>query len=291
MRKQANKGTVYLVGAGPGAPDLITLRGLQLLRQADTLVYDRLVHPDLLEEAPVDAERIFVGKEADRHTCSQERINDLLIERARENRVVVRLKGGDPFVFGRGGEEGLALARSGVPFEVIPGITSAVSVPAFAGIPVTHRGLSNSFTVVTGHPCDNDVDWASFPKTGTLVILMGVRNLPEIARCLVESGWAADTPVAVIRSGSTDEQETIVGDLTDIGYRTRDLSPPATIVVGEVVRLHHSINWFEPPATGDGAEIRSEHPFISVRSLAPSPTPPSKFSSAVSSTHHRSLAV
>jgi uroporphyrin-III C-methyltransferase len=291
MRRQANKGTVYLVGAGPGAPDLITLRGLRLLRQADTLVYDRLVHPELIEEAPAEAERIFVGKEADRHTCSQARINDLLIERALANRVVVRLKGGDPFVFGRGGEECLALAEAGIAFEVVPGITSAVSVPAFAGIPVTHRSVSSSFTVVTGHPCDTEVDWAAFPKTGTMVILMGLRNLPEIARSLVESGWAACTPVAVIYSGSTEKQQTIVGDLTDIGLKARGLAPPATIVVGEVVRLHHSLNWFTPPATGDGATMRSEHPFISVRSVNPSPTLQPRISSVLSLTPHRSLVV
>ncbi|GIV60734.1 MAG: hypothetical protein KatS3mg043_1823 [Rhodothermaceae bacterium] len=245
----AQPGTVYLVGAGPGDPSLITVRGLSLLRQAGVVVYDRLVHPALPAEAPAGAERIYVGKAPGRPSCPQATINALLIAQARAGKVVVRLKGGDPFVFGRGGEEALALAEAGVPFEVVPGVTSAVSVPAYAGIPVTHRGLSSAFTVVTGHTCDAaEPDWAALARAGTLVILMGLRRLPEIARHLQDGGLPPATPVAVIHSGTTAGQAVVTGTLADIGERTRHLASPATIVVGEVARLHAALAWFTPPA-------------------------------------------
>src|SRR6266700_2568183 len=204
--------TVYLVGAGPGDPGLLTVRGAELLARADVVVYDRLVDPSLLDLAPVDAERIYVGKAPGRTEIEQADINELLVEHGR-GRAVVRLKGGDPFVFGRGGEEAEALAAAGVPFEVVPGITSAIGAPAYAGIPVTHRGVSTHFTVVTGHedPAKGaaDVDWEALARAGgTLVILMGAGRIDEIARRLVAAGRAPDTPVAAVRNGTRPDQHT-----------------------------------------------------------------------------------
>lgn len=254
MYKSAKPGTVYLVGAGPGAADLITFRGFKLLRQADTVVYDRLIHPDLLLEAHPDADLVYVGKAPNSHTCSQEEINERLITAARKGDVVVRLKGGDPFVFGRGSEEGLALVQAGIPFEVVPGVTSAISVPAFAGIPVTHRGVSNMFTVITGHTCASEsggIDWDDLPKAGTLVILMGIGNLAEITQHLIEGGRSPETPVAIVRCGSTDEQQVTGGTLVEIVEKARGIRPPATIVVGEVVNLGHLLSWFDPEKVGE----------------------------------------
>jgi uroporphyrin-III C-methyltransferase len=244
MARPILRGTVYLVGAGPGDPELITVRGLNLLRQADVVVHDRLVHPELLESASPRAHLIDVGKAPGRHTCSQDEINRILIQYARQGRAVVRLKGGDPFVFGRGGEECLALARAGVPYEVVPGISSAIAVPAYAGIPLTHRGVAGQFTVVTGH--GGAVDWNSLPAEGTLVILMGVERLGEIAAALVERGRAAGTPVAVIFTGTTHAQHVVDGTLADIADRARGIAPPATIVVGPVAGLRAGIDWFDP---------------------------------------------
>lgn len=239
-------GTVYLVGAGPGDPDLVTVRGLSLLRQADVVVYDRLIHPALLEEANPAAECIYVGKAAGRHTCPQSEINKLLVTKAQLGLSVVRLKGGDSFVFGRGSEECITLVGAGVPYEIVPGVTSAVAVPAYAGIPVTHRGVSSAFTVVTGHTCDDSVqDWAALARAGTLVILMGLKKLPHIAASLIAEGCVSDTPVAVIGSGSTSDQEVVIGTLATIAERAAWLRTPATIVVGEVVRLHYALRWFD----------------------------------------------
>lgn len=249
MSYSNQSGTVYLVGAGPGDPDLITVRGQKLLQQADVVVYDRLVHPDLLTHCRATAKKIYVGKKPGDHTCTQAEINALLVTTARRGKVVVRLKGGDPFVFGRGGEEALRLKEAGVSYEVVPGVTSAVSAPAYAGIPVTHRKKSSAFTVVTGHTCskdDNDLDWTALAKAGTLVVLMGLGRLPKIARQLTEHGRPEDTPVAVIRAGSTAEQQVVQGTLADIGERTRHLEPPATVIVGEVARLGEQLAWFAP---------------------------------------------
>ena len=248
MDTPANPGTVYLVGAGPGDPTLITVRGLALLRQAEVVVHDRLVHPALLREAPFTAERIYVGKAPGRQGLPQEAINALLVAKAQQGCVVVRLKGGDPFVFGRGGEEGRVLFEAGVPFEVVPGVTSAVSVPAYAGIPVTYRDVARTFTIVTGHPCDPlfELDWAALARAETLVILMGLGRLPHIARRLVENGRAPETPVAVIRCGTTAEQVVVTGTLADIEDRVKGLRPPAVIVVGEVVHLRRVLDWFGP---------------------------------------------
>ena len=244
----ANPGTVYLVGAGPGDPTLISVRGLALLRQAGVVVYDRLVHPALVAEASSTAECIYVGKSHARHTLRQEEINALLVERAQQGRVVVRLKGGDPFVFGRGGEESQALALAGVPFEIVPGVSSAVGALAYAGIPVTHRGVASAFTVVTGHLSDPaaEQDWAVLARAGTLVILMGVGRFPEIARGLLDNGCAPETPVAAVRCGTTSDQVVVQGTLADVGERIAALRPPAVIVVGEVVNLRAMLGWFSP---------------------------------------------
>lgn len=240
-------GTVYLVGAGPGDPDLISVKGVKCLQNADVVIYDRLVNGDLLTYAPPWAELIYMGKKPDRRQGLQDEIHQLMIDRAFQGKTVVRLKGGDPFVFGRGAEECLALVKAGIPFEVVPGISSAIAVPAYAGIPVTHRNVAQSFTVVTGHTCGEDpraIDWVRLPIQGTLVILMGVRNLAHITGRLVENSRPADTPAAVIRMGSTRSQEVVVGTLTDIAVKAERIDPPAVIVVGEVVRLHDQIGWF-----------------------------------------------
>jgi uroporphyrin-III C-methyltransferase len=235
-----SQGKVILVGAGPGDPDLITLRGLRWLRRADVIVYDQLAAPDLLDEAPEDALRIFAGKSAGRHCLEQSAINAILIHHARRGRLVVRLKGGDPFVFGRGGEEILACARAGVAVEAVPGVSAAIAVPAAAGIPVTLRGLASSFAVVTGHedPAkpESAVDWERLATAvDTLVILMGVGTLPRIAARLLAAGRAVDTPAAVIHRGTTEMEETVVGTLGDIAARAARLQAPAVIVIGEVV--------------------------------------------------------
>jgi len=227
-------GTVYLVGAGPGDPGLITAKGLELLRSADVVVYDRLVSPALLAQAPAEAERILRGTD-------QQDVNALLIDRAREGLNVVRLKGGDPFVFGRGAEECEALAAAGVSYEVIPGVTSAIAVPAAAGIPVTHRRVASGFAVVAGHECDgrSDLDWEALSRMPTLVVLMGLAALPDVVARLRAQGAPADAPVAVIASGTLPEQRTVVGTLDDIAelVAAAGLEPPATIVIGEVVRV------------------------------------------------------
>ena len=242
----STNGIVYIVGGGPGDPGLITVKGLDCLRRADVVLYDRLIAQELLLEVPSQAEMIDVGKEPRRHRRSQEEINALLIEKAREWKIVVRLKGGDPFVFGRGGEECQALAEAGVRYEVVPGVSSAIAVPAYAGIPVTQRGVTTAFTVVAGHTgsSDSTIDWESISRIGTIVFLMGVEHLPEIVEKLIASGRKAETPVALIREGTTQNQLVITGTLTDIVEKTRDIRPPAVLVVGEVVRLHDQLDWF-----------------------------------------------
>jgi uroporphyrin-III C-methyltransferase len=226
----------------------MTMRGMQLLRGAQVVVYDQLVNPVLLEEVRTDAERIFVGKQAGRHCIAQSEINQALIRYAKRGYTVVRLKGGDPFVFGRGGEEAEALVDAGVPFEIVPGVSSAAAVPAYAGIPLTHRQFASSFAVVTGHEASkprSSVDWAKLASgPDTLVILMGLHNLPRIAAALIEHGRSKDTPAAVIRQGTTLEQQTVIGTLTDIGDKSATLNAPALIVVGEVVRLAKKLDWF-----------------------------------------------
>ena len=241
-------GKVYLVGAGPGDPGLLTVRALELLRRADVIVYDQLVNPELLDEASSAALRIYVGKEGGRHCIAQEEINQVLFSHARQGHEVVRLKGGDPFVFGRGGEEAEALVDAGLPFEIVPGVSSAVAVPAYAGIPLTHRKFASSFAVVTGHEAlkpESSIDWTKLATAvDTLVILMGLHNLAAIVEKLVDHGRRSETPVALIRWGTTHEQEVIAGTLADIVEKSASLKAPVLIIVGEVVKLRDKLDWF-----------------------------------------------
>lgn len=245
------EGIVYIVGSGPGDPGLITVKGLVSLRRADVVLYDHLASSELLDEVPAHAEKIDVGKEPKKHRRSQAEINELLIEKAREGKRVVRLKGGDPFVFGRGGEECQALAEAGIPYEVIPGVSSAIAVPAYAGIPVTQRGVTTAFTVVAGHTgaSDSDIDWDAIARIGTIVFLMGVEHLPEIVSQLTTHGRTSDTPAALIREGTTQNQEIVKATLGDIVQKSVGIRPPAVLIVGEVVRLHEEINWFDPASS------------------------------------------
>jgi len=245
-------GKVYLVGAGPGDPSLVSVKGLECLAQADVIIYDRLLDERLLDSASPEAERIYVGKTVGEHAREQREINQLLVDKTKNGKTVVRLKGGDPFVLGRGGEEAEALEHNHIPFEVVPGVSSAVAVPAYAGIPVTHRGLASSFAVVTGHEdpskTSSSIAWEKL-ATGvdTLVFLMGMQNLPKIVAQLLEHGRPPNTPIAVIKDGTRPEQKTIVGSLTDIVARVKEqsFSAPAVIVVGEVVRLREKLRWFD----------------------------------------------
>ena len=244
-------GKIYLVGAGPGDPELIAVRGLRLLRSADVVAHDRLVDRRLLREARVDARLIDVGK-LPGDGAVQGRINALLVSEAERGNVVVRLKGGDPFVFGRGGEEALALRESGVPFEIVPGVSSAVAAPAFAGIPLTHRGVSSSFTVFSGSRAGDGgaapTDWDALARVpGTLVALMAWRNLREIAEALIAAGKSPHTPAAVVSMGSRPAQKTASANLSGIAdaAEARGLSSPAVLVVGEVARLRDALRWFE----------------------------------------------
>jgi len=245
-------GFVSLVGAGPGDPGLLTLAGRDRLANADVVVYDRLIDPALLAHAPETAERVYAGKSPSSKALTQEEINALLVELGRAGKRVVRLKGGDPFVFGRGGEEALALAAAGVPFEVVPGVTSAVAAPAYAGIPVTHRGLASSFAVVTGHEDedkpDASVDWRSLAgSVDTIVVLMGRAALGGVARALIEGGRPASTPAASIEWGTTTRQRSVSAPLGGIAEAVRDagLASPLLTVVGRVAELREHLRWFE----------------------------------------------
>lgn len=246
------RGNAYLVGAGPGDPGLITKKGLECLVQADVIIYDRLLDERLLDSASPKAERIYVGKAAGQHSLEQSEINKLLVAKTKEGKAVVRLKGGDPFVFGRGGEEAEVLAKNHIAFEVVPGVSSAVAVSTYAGVPVTHRRLASSFAVITGHEDptkdSSSIAWEKL-ATGvdTLVFLMGMQNLPRIVAQLLAYGRPANTQVAVIKDGTMPNQKTIVGSLTDIVTMVKKhrLSPPAVIVVGEVVRLREDLRWFD----------------------------------------------
>ncbi len=245
-------GKVYLVGAGPGDPKLLTIRGKECLQRADVVLYDYLANPALLALAPAEAERIYVGRRGRQAYDDQGHINELLIQKAREGKIVVRLKGGDPFVFGRGGEEAEAVAAAGVAYEIVPGVTSAVAVPAYAGIPVTHRTFASSVAFLTAHEDTakgaSALDWSRMASgPGTLVFLMGVKNLQRVVDQLVTEGKSPDLPVAVIRWGTRAAQRTVVGALRDIVRKVAEagIEPPALVVVGEVVRLRDRLNWFE----------------------------------------------
>ncbi len=245
-------GKVYLVGAGPGDPELITLKGLECIKNADVIIYDYLASPSLLKHAREHAEIIYVGKKGGDHTLSQDRINALIAEKAQKGFTVTRLKGGDPFIFGRGGEEAEVLIDARIPFEIIPGVTSAIAAPAYAGIPLTHRKFTSTIAFVTGHEdpakAESNIDWAALAKgIGTLVFLMGVKNLPHITDRLMHHGMSPDTPVALVRWGTTPKQTTVSGTLDTIVERTKaaGLKPPAIIVVGHVVKLREKMRWFE----------------------------------------------
>jgi len=258
-------GKAYLVGAGPGRPDLITVRGLRLLQRAEVVIYDHLVARELLDEVPATAELIFAGKDPQHHTLSQDAITRILVEQVQQGHQVVRLKGGDPFVFGRGGEEALALVRAGLPFEVVPGVTSAVAAPAYAGVPVTHRGIATAFAVVTGHEAagyhERATNWRALSHLHTLVILMGLRQVHIICEALLDAGRAPDTPAIAISWGTTDQQQTVRATIATLPAALADhpLPTPAVLVIGEVAALADELDWFRPDGSAAGfVEHKSE---------------------------------
>ena len=255
-------GRVYLVGAGPGDPELLTLRAVRLLEQTDVIVYDHLVSSAVLDFVRPSAERIYAGKRRNEHTLRQEQINALLVRLAREGKQVVRLKGGDPFIFGRGGEELQALAAQGIAFEVVPGVTAASGVSCYAGIPLTHRDYAQTCLFVTGHLKDGtaDLDWPSLVRPRqTLVIYMGLGGLSEICRQMVAHGASPDWPVAVVQDGSIATQKVVTGTLADMAERVVQarLTSPCLTIIGEVVKLHDSLAWFRRPEPDSQAHARS----------------------------------
>lgn len=240
---------VYLTGAGPGDIDLLTVKALKLIQKADIIIYDRLVNPEILEYAKEDVVLKYVGKENKRHTVPQDQINELIYQASQEHETIVRLKGGDPFVFGRGGEEAIYLYERDVKFEIVPGVTSAISVPMYAGIPVTHRGVTTSFRVVTGHETPNkkisQIEWETFLNDETIIFLMGLHNIELITSKLMGLGKRKDYPCAVISKGTTPNQKVVTGTLESIVEKAKGLEAPAIIVVGEVVNLREQLSWFE----------------------------------------------
>jgi len=256
------KGKVYIIGAGPGDPGLITVKGLRCLKEADVIIYDHLVNEEIIRQAKVSSRLIYAGKKGGAHTLPQEEINRRLVEEAKQGNIVARVKGGDPFIFGRGGEEAEILVKEEIPFEVIPGVSSAIAVPAYAGIPLTHRGYTSTLAFVTGHEDptkdESDIDWETLAGIGTIVFLMGVKNLRSITSNLMVYGKEGDTPAALIRWGTTEDQETLTGALSDIARIAEDrkFSPPVILVVGNVVALRNTLNWFETkPLFGKGIVI------------------------------------
>jgi len=242
-------GTVYLTGAGPGDIELLTVKALRVIKVADVIIYDRLANPDILAEAKDGCRFIYVGKEASNHTIPQDEINEIIYKAALKHENVVRLKGGDPLVFGRGGEEAIYLRERNIKFEFIPGITSAIAVPAYAGIPVTHRGIAVSFRVVTGHESKekgySQIDWDTYKTDETIIFLMGLHKLKYITHKLMQIGKPKDHPVAVISRGTRADEKTVIGTLDDIYEKAKKLPTPALIVVGKVVKLHRQLSWFE----------------------------------------------
>lgn len=265
MKTKTMKGKVYLVGAGPGDPGLITVKGLECIKQADIVIYDYLASPLLLNHTSQNTEIIYVGKKGGDHILSQEGIQALILEKAKSGLTVTRLKGGDPFIFGRGAEEAEILIKEKIPFEIVPGVTSAIAAPAYAGIPLTHRKYTSTVAFVTGHEDpdkeESSINWEAITKsTGTIVFLMGVKNLPTIVRQLIHHGMPPDKPVALVRWGTTPRQVTVTGTIDNIVGRVKaaGLKAPAIIVVGDVVNLRDTLKWF-------GADLKTKQPLLEKR--------------------------
>lgn len=248
-------GKVYIVGAGPGDPELITVKGLRAIQQSDVILYDRLVNEELLKYAPDTAQLIYCGKRPDHHSLTQDRINALLCKFAGERNIVTRLKGGDPFIFGRGGEEAEVLKQQGIQYEVVPGITSGSAAPTYAGIPLTHRDYSSSVTFVSGVSKNgeaHDTYWQQLAQcSDTLCIYMGVKSLPDVCKKLIQYGRDSNTPIAVIHWGTTEEQQTVIDTLGKIITSSHTFRNPSMIVIGEVVRLRDQIQWLEETTFGE----------------------------------------
>ncbi len=261
------RGKVYLVGAGPGDIGLLTVKGMKCLQKAEVVVYDLHLNPQILNYISQDAEFVYAGKRGGHHTMTQDEINDVLVKKAEEGKIVCRLKGGDPFVFGRGGEEAGVLAKRGIPFEVVPGVSSAIAAPAYAGIPLTHRLYSSSFAVIPGYEDttkeESAVDWAKLATgVGTIVVLMAVKNLDMLVRKLMENGRSPETPVAVVRWGTRPDQKTVVSTLKDIvsDVKGHEIKPPAVVVIGDVVKLRDTLKWYEDkPMFGHRVLVTREH--------------------------------
>lgn len=250
---------VYLVGSGPGDIGLLTLKAHRLIKEADVIVYDRLVSDEIVAEFPQNAKKHYVGKKESEHTIPQDEINLLLVEYSKKYKKVVRLKGGDPFIFGRGGEEIVVLKEHGVDFEVVPGISSSVAGLTYAGIPITHRGVANNFLVMTGHTCSetglDDINWEALKCVGTVVILMGVRNRAIIAQKLMDAGKSELTPVAFIENATRSDQQVIISDLKNVSLGNTEVNSPAVYVIGETVNFHKDWNWFMPSFEGELSEV------------------------------------
>ena len=255
-------GKVYIAGAGPGDPELLTCKARRILNAADVVLYDRLVSSEILQCANPKALLIYVGKECGGHSLPQEKINELLIYYAEKYEIIVRLKGGDPFLFGRGGEEAMALAERGLPFEIIPGVTSALAVPAYAGIPVTHRGLTSHCTIITGHlshKSPESIPWEKLNHKGTLIFLMGVKFRQKIAQKLIEGGRPPSEPVAFIHRGTTSQQKLVLSTLEKVAQAPPDVKPPAIFIIGSVVELSNQLQWFLP-------NLHLKEPYLSTKS-------------------------